>query len=109
MELIARGREADVYAIEDGRVLRRCRDLGNRCEREAKIMEWVRRHGYPVPRVFSVAGPDMVLERIDGPTMVEAMLAGTTTVEAAGETLAGLLHHLHALAPPPDSPPGHAV
>lgn len=109
MELIASGREADVFAVEEGRVLRRCRDLRSRCEHQAEIMEWVRRQGYPVPRVFSVAGPDMVLERIEGPTMVESLLAGDMTVVAAGETLAELLHRLHALAPPPDSNPDHAV
>lgn len=109
MELIASGREADVFAVEEGRVLRRCRDLRSRCEHQAEIMEWVRRQGYPVPRVFSVAGPDMVLERIEGPTMVESLLGGDMTVVAAGETLAELLHRLHALAPPPDSNPDHAV
>jgi aminoglycoside phosphotransferase (APT) family kinase protein len=109
MQLLASGREADVYAIGDGRVLRRCRDLGSRCEREAGLMEWVRRQGYPLPRVFSVAGPDLILERIEGPTMAEALMAGTTTVATAGETLAGLLHHLHALPPPPDSADGQTV
>ena len=39
--------------------------------------------------------------------MVEALLAGTTTVAVVGETLAGLLHHLHALPAPPGSAPGH--
>jgi aminoglycoside phosphotransferase (APT) family kinase protein len=109
MELIASGRDADVYAYADGQVLRRCRDLASRCEREAGLMEWVRGQGYPVPQVFSVAGPEMVLERVDGPTMAEAMLAGTTTVEAVGESLANLLHRLHSVTPPPGSPAGQAV
>jgi aminoglycoside phosphotransferase (APT) family kinase protein len=109
MELLAHGRDADVFAIDASRVLRRCRNDATRCEREAAAMEWVRQQGYPVPRVHSVTGPDMVLERIEGPTMVECLMAGSTTIDAVGRELAELLDQLHALTPPPGSEAGHAV
>jgi aminoglycoside phosphotransferase len=99
VELIARGRGADVFVVDEVRVLRRCRDPRTRCEAEAATMEWVRSQGYPAPRVHSVDGPDMVLDRVQGPTMVESLLAGTTTIDAAGRILAELLRQLHALTP----------
>ncbi len=109
MELIASGRDADVFAIDEGRVLRRCRNDASRCEAEAATMEWVRAQGFPVPRVHSVAGPEMVLERIDGPTMVERLMLGSTSVDDAGRVLAELLEQLHSLTPPPGGNTGHAV
>jgi DNA-binding helix-hairpin-helix protein with protein kinase domain len=47
---IARGRDAEVYAIGDGRVLRRYRSPGP-TEREMRVMAHARAHGYPVPQV----------------------------------------------------------
>ena len=72
-------------------------------------MEWARAEGYPVPRVHSVAGPDMVLERVSGPTMLESLAAGVMSPADGGRLLAALLRRLHALTPPPDSPAGTAV
>jgi aminoglycoside phosphotransferase (APT) family kinase protein len=109
VDLIARGRDADVYAVDEDRVLRRYRDANSSCEHEARVMEWVRGQGYPVPRVFSSDGPDMVLERLAGPTMLASVMAGTTTIEAAGRTMAELLQRLHSLVRPPGSRAGHAV
>lgn len=109
MELIASGRDADVFAVDDSRVLRRGRDRTRSCEREAAAMEWVRGQGYPAPRVHSVDGPDMVLERVEGTTMVECLMAGTTSIDEAGRVLAELLHWLHSLEPPSGSDAEHAV
>lgn len=63
--LLARGRSADVYAHTDGRVLRRLRD-DDVPPHEVAAMRLARGAGYPVPDVFEVDGPDMILERIDG-------------------------------------------
>jgi tRNA A-37 threonylcarbamoyl transferase component Bud32 len=109
VELLSSGREADVFPLDDRRVLRRCRDARSRCEREASTMEWVRGHGYPVPRVHSVDGPDMVLDRVDGPTMAEAMFAGTTSFADAARTLCRLHERLHAVPAPPGSDPTSSV
>lgn len=109
MEWLAEGRDADVYLLDDQRVLRRCRRPTARCEHEASLMEWVRGCGYPAPRVYSVDGPDMVLERLTGPTMLESLLAGTTTPRDGARTLVELLSALHRLPAPPGSDPGHSV
>jgi len=102
----AAGREADVFALGTGRVLRRYRtgaDTGD----EVAVMRYVRGLGFPVPAVFAARGPEMVMERIDGPTMAQAALAGTLTVEDAAALLADLLRRLHEL--PARSGPGTIV
>jgi aminoglycoside phosphotransferase (APT) family kinase protein len=99
-EPIAAGRDADVFALNGQRVLRRYRrdtDVSG----EAAIMRYVAGHGYPVPEVFEAYGPDMVMTRVDGPTMAEAMLAGTMPIGEGAAMLADLLARLHAI-PGPD-------
>ncbi len=73
MELIAQGRDADVYALDADRVLRRHRDGGPPTEPEARVMTHLAECGYPVPWVYDVTGTDMVLERLNGPTMPEEL------------------------------------
>ncbi|WP_405961402.1 aminoglycoside phosphotransferase family protein [Streptomyces sp. NBC_00024] len=78
-------------------VLRRYRDGWGDAAAEAEVMEYVRSHGYPVPRVRSATRTEMVLERLSGPTMLEAFAAGLLDPAQTGATLARLLHALHAL------------
>jgi aminoglycoside phosphotransferase (APT) family kinase protein len=63
-------------------------------------MQWVHDLGFPVPRLHSAEGPDMVLDRVHGPTMRESIVAGSTTTEDGGRVLADLHERLHALPPP---------
>ncbi|WUR83046.1 aminoglycoside phosphotransferase family protein [Streptomyces phaeochromogenes] len=111
--LLGSGRTADVYALgdRDGHdglgdgsggawVLRRYRDGYGDAPAEAAVMEYVRGHGYPVPRVrVADARPctDLVMERLYGPTVVEALAAGQLTAGEAGLALARLLRDLHAI------------
>ncbi|MFM9479641.1 phosphotransferase [Streptomyces scabiei] len=89
-------------------VLRRYRDGWGDAAAEAEVMAYVRRHGYPVPRVRSATRTEMVLERLSGPTMLEALATDLIDPAQAGATLARLLHALHAL-PPRDAAPGSRV
>ena len=98
MELIASGRDSDVFAYADGLVLRRYRD-GRSAEEEAATLRAVFDLGYPVPVVHDASGPDIVMERVDGPTLAESLLAGRSPDEG-GALLAGLHDRLHALAWP---------
>jgi len=50
------GRDADVFALQDGTVLRRYRD-GSDVAAEAELMDAVRKRGYPVPIVYTAEGP----------------------------------------------------
>ncbi|MEH0931249.1 phosphotransferase [Micromonospora sp. CPCC 205558] len=94
--LLASGRDADVFALDESRVLRRYRQGGDSAP-EAALMAYVAAAGYPVPLVYDVQGPDLVLERLDGETLLAAMLAGRTAVGAAADLLVGLHERLHAL------------
>lgn len=97
--LVASGRAADVYDLGDGTVLRRYRtDHDN--EPEARAMAWLADQGYPVPRVVTVDGRDLVMERIDGPTMLDDLAPRPWMVASHGRTLARLQRQLAALAAP---------
>jgi tRNA A-37 threonylcarbamoyl transferase component Bud32 len=103
--LIARGRAADVLDEGPGRVRRRYRPgEGGDVEQEAAVMEYARRHGFPVPAVHEVSGRDLVLERVDGPTMLAALAAKPWLVGRFGRVLAGLHERLHAIPAPPEAP-----
>jgi aminoglycoside phosphotransferase (APT) family kinase protein len=104
----AAGREADVYALDDGRVLRRYR-TGADATGEAQVMAYVGRFGYPVPEVFAVDGTDLVMARVDGVTMSEALVAGQLTAGEGASMLADLLRRLHELPPWDDAPAGACV
>ncbi|MFI6276654.1 phosphotransferase [Streptomyces sp. NPDC050988] len=110
--LLGSGRTADVYALDDhdgydglgdgsgggAWVLRRYRDGYGDAPAEAAVMEHVRGHGYPVPRVRAAdARTDLVMERLYGPTVVEALAVGQLAAGEAGLALARLLRDLHAI------------
>lgn len=95
MELIASGRDADVFDIGEGAVLRRYTGPHPDSALEAAVMRHLAAHGYPVPAVRSAAGADLVMDRIVGPTMLQSMLAGEISLEETGRVLADLLHRLH--------------
>jgi tRNA A-37 threonylcarbamoyl transferase component Bud32 len=94
--LLGSGREADVFAVDGGRVLRRYR-AGGDVAPEAGIMAYVGGLGFPVPRVDRADGSDLVMERIDGPTMFGAFRAGELEIAAGAEILADLHRRLHDL------------
>nr|WSY55298.1 phosphotransferase [Streptomyces sp. NBC_00886] len=112
-KLIGSGRTADVYEIDEAWVLRRNREDWGDAAAEGAVMEHVRAHGYPVPRVrpgdtldSRTSRTDLVMERLTGPTMLEALVAGAIDVREAGTVLAALLRQLHAI---PGRRPGTRV
>lgn len=100
MQLIAEGRDCDVFDLGDGSVLRRCRN-GRSLEAEAAVMRHVTAHGFPCPAVRRVDGPDMVLDRIEGRTMADELIADATSerLRDAGHLLADLHSRLHEIPP----------
>ncbi|NJP34473.1 phosphotransferase [Micromonospora thermarum] len=93
---LASGRDADVYALDGDRVLRRYRSGGD-VAAEAAVMTHLHRLGYPVPRVHHAAGPDLVLDRLVGPTLAQSVVIGRTDAWSAARILLDLLGSLHAL------------
>ena len=106
--MLAVGREADVYEIDERRVLRRYRREAD-VTGEAAVMRHLAGLGFPVPAVHEATGRDMVLERLDGPTMAQAPATGALGVDTAAGHLADLLRRLHELPSWPGSPLGPAV
>ncbi|TCC00221.1 serine/threonine protein kinase [Micromonospora zingiberis] len=102
----ARGREADVYALDGDRVLRRYRDGGD-VTVEAGFLAHLHESGFPVPRVYHAAGADLVMRRVSGPTMRAALVAGSVAIDPAAELLAGLHRRLHTVAALPGA--GHGA
>jgi aminoglycoside phosphotransferase (APT) family kinase protein len=98
--LIGAGRAADVYALDEGRVLRRYR-AGFDAELEARSMTYLADAGYPVPRVHDASGPDLILDRLDGRDMLADLMSAPWRVRRHAATLAQLHDRLHAITAPP--------
>jgi aminoglycoside phosphotransferase (APT) family kinase protein len=97
--LIGSGRAADVYALDGGRVLRRYR-TAHSCAAEAGLMRYLREAGYPVPEVFAVDGPDLVMQRLYGRDMLADLASRPWRVARHARTLARLHDQLHQIAAP---------
>ena len=105
MELLARGRAADVFEAGPGRVLRRYREgEGGDVAAEAAVMEHARAAGFPVPAVYEAHDRELVMERVDGPTMLSDLARRPWRVGRHGRILADLHRRLHAIPAPPDLP-----
>ncbi|AUY48089.1 aminoglycoside phosphotransferase family protein [Streptomyces sp. CB01881] len=108
-ELVGAGRTADVFALDDGRVLRRYRG-GEDATGEADVMAYLAERGFPVPAVWpGPAAGELVMQRLSGTTMVEALVSGAITAERAGGMMAELLRRLHAIPARLSADPGHRV
>ena len=92
--LIAKGRSADIFEYGDGKVLRRLRDGRQVAEAEPAVMGAVRAAGFPVPEVFEIDGPDMVMERVAGVDMVKDIERRPWRARRYGRILADLHRRL---------------
>ncbi|MEV6609448.1 phosphotransferase [Kutzneria sp. NPDC051319] len=96
MRLLAKGRDADVFDIGNGRVLRRCRYDGD-VAKEAAVMRRLRADGFPVPAVYEASGRDLVMERVPGPSLLAAMSSGDKGVVEAAEIMLALHEKLRGV------------
>jgi aminoglycoside phosphotransferase (APT) family kinase protein len=99
-ELLGTGRSADVFSAGLRRVVRRYRD-GHDASKEADAMRYLFKKGYPVPEVFDVEGPDIVMAHLSGTTMLKTMARKPLQIAEMAKTLVRLQSRLNALAPPP--------
>jgi Ser/Thr protein kinase RdoA (MazF antagonist) len=98
MRLLASGRDADVFDLGDGRVLRRHKD-GRPATKQAELLIYAASHGYPVPALHDASGADLILEKLDGPEMQQAL--DPSNLDAMAMVLADLHRRLHAIPPMP--------
>ena len=103
MEVVGRGRDADVMADAPGTVRRHYRD-GRSAEAEAAVMVHARDRGFPVPRVVDCSGPDIVMERVDGRTMLAELVRTPWRLQSHARTLAMLHRQLHDIVAPAHAP-----
>lgn len=91
-----------MFALDDTRVLRRYRNPshGNTLM-EARIMEYLADHRYPVPQVYDATDTDLVMDRLEGPTLMQAWERRPWRVARYARELAAL-HDRLALVPAPD-------
>ncbi|MGV8968485.1 MAG: phosphotransferase [Cellulomonas sp.] len=99
LPLLAVGATADIYIIDDDRVLRRYRDSHD-ATAEAALLQHVVEHGFPAPAMYSCEGSDLVLERLHGPTLLQALAAGEFSLQDSVEIMADLHRRLHVIPPP---------
>lgn len=114
--LIGSGRSADVFALGPDRVLRRYRRPID-VRREADLMVYLDLAGYPVPKVYDVDGPDLVMERLDGRDMLAVLGRKPWLIGRYARMLADLHDRLHEIDAPaglgasfePGDPPGRVL
>jgi aminoglycoside phosphotransferase (APT) family kinase protein len=102
---LAEGRDSEIFEHGPTRVLRRARD-GRSLVGEAEVMQHVREHGYPVPRVFDAGEGWLVMERLVGTDMLAGLRRTPRGVAAAGKLLADLHRRLGAISAPEWLTPG---
>jgi aminoglycoside phosphotransferase (APT) family kinase protein len=106
LQKIAEGSEAEIFAWEDGTVLRLMRDpeAGEAVEWQAQAMEAARASGVRVPAVHgttTVQGrPGLIMERVDGPDMLTLVGARPWTIFSVG-AVSGKVHaQMHSVQAP---------
>jgi aminoglycoside phosphotransferase (APT) family kinase protein len=99
--LLASGRDSDIFEYGDGLVLRRSR-RGRSMATEARVMEYVREHGFPAPKVHELSNDEteLVMDRIDGPSMLEVLGDRPWTIRRMGFVLGTLHNSLHRIPGP---------
>ena len=113
LELLGSGREAEVFAWDEGRVLRLARDPSatGMIEREVIALVAAQGAGANVPGVYervSVDGrPGVVLERVDGIDLLGWIAARPWAVRSAGRTLGAEHAALHRVEAPAGLPRLH--
>ena len=102
MQLLAQGRDAEIYDLGDGRVLRKAKD-GRSLAAEAAVMAHAHAAGVPVPFVHDVtADGAIVMDRVDGPTLLAELLVAPEGVDEAMRILVELHDRVHAVTAPDD-------
>jgi aminoglycoside phosphotransferase (APT) family kinase protein len=108
--LLAAGGSADIYLLDDDRLLRRYHeDVHADVAREVALLRHVVHHGFPAPEVFESSDRDLVMERLHGPSLLQALAAGELGVRDGADIMADLHARLHSLPAPEGAPGGDVV
>jgi len=108
---VAEGREAEMFAWEDGSILRLMREPGadGRNQGQAAAMEAARSRGVRVPAVLGattvVGRPGLIMERIDGPDLLTLIGRRPWTVFRVARICGEVHAQLHEVQAPRVIPP----
>lgn len=108
--LVGTGREAEIFAFGEGRVVRvlRWRDGRRRLEREASVMATVRSTGLPVPDVYEIVDvdgrPGLVMDRVDGSDLLTSLSRRPWKFVGAARDLGRAQARLHEVVAPSGLP-----
>ncbi len=108
LQRIAQGREAEIFAWDEGRVLRLFRHRRSEAslQHEAAAMKAARTVMPSVPEVFGFeeidGRPGIVMERVEGPDYITVLGSKPWLVWSAGTTLGRLHAQLHEATAPPE-------
>jgi aminoglycoside phosphotransferase (APT) family kinase protein len=108
--LVGEGREAEIFAWDDGRVLRLPRPsaIHVRVEREAAAMRAAAAGGVDVPRVYGTTMVDgragLIMDRVDGPDLITLMGRRPWTVPRVARIVGQAQAHMHEVVAPADVP-----
>ena len=114
-EWLAEGREAEVFVLPDGTVLKLMRDPGDadRVAREAAALRVLAAGGYPAPTLMgttTVDGrPGLVTTRVHGTDMLSALERRPQSVFRAADAMGALHAAMHDRVAPADLPDLHDV
>ena len=112
LQRIDEGRTAEIFAWDEGRVLKLYRTEFPRdwADWEAKITRAISEAGVPAPHIFEVLDVDgrrgIIMDRVDGPSMITDLLANLFNVVKHAHLLAQLHVQMHACTVP-DLPAQH--
>lgn len=113
MELLAEGREAEVFLQPDGSVVKLWRDpaWGDRAQREATALRTLAAADVPAPRLIDEVTidrrPGLVVSRVDGVDQLTELRRHPLSVFKAGRSLATAHLALHACVGSDDLPELH--
>jgi aminoglycoside phosphotransferase (APT) family kinase protein len=108
LKKIAEGREAEMFAWEDGRVLRLYRPGSDRgkAEHQARLLSIAGQSGIRVPAQYGLVEvdgrPGIVLERLAGPDLLTELGAKPWLLISAGRTWGRLHAEINSSQAPPD-------
>lgn len=100
---IARGRSAEVFAYNEGTVVKLFNKTFARdhAESEAKIVHFLKNRGLPVPKVYRIVGGDqrwgIVYEKIEGVSMLSMYLENLSMVKEYSNLIADLHWKIHRI------------
>jgi aminoglycoside phosphotransferase (APT) family kinase protein len=110
LELLGSGREAEVFAWAEGRVLRLARDPGDgeMIAREAAALAAAHAAGADVPAAYELVTvdgrPGVILDRVDGVDLLDLIERRPWTIPDVSQILGREHAALHRVAAPPELP-----